>query len=186
MIFLDPAHESLEEVFSLGIYYPYRLPGGVRNPAFNGWSGMILDIKEAKRYGIDFFYKQLDPLLAKKIAIVTVPSSDVEKTTSGIRLLAQRLADNGRVDATGCLVRHQSISKLATGGSREKGVHLHSIRVEHHDLIRDRDVLLLDDILTTGGSIRACRELLLQAGVQRVKCAVLGKTFGAQNDTVFD
>jgi predicted amidophosphoribosyltransferase len=39
-----------------------------------------------------------------------------------------------------------------------------------------REVLLLDDVTTSGSSLEACKRLLLDAGAAAVKCAALGRT----------
>lgn len=53
---------------------------------------------------------------------------------------------------------------------------MNSIRVEHAELIQGREVLLLDDVTTSGNSLVACRQLLLEAGAARVKYMALGRT----------
>ncbi len=55
-------------------------------------------------------------------------------------------------------------------------MHLGSISVVKAHLIRGRQVLLLDDIVTTGNSFRACRMLLEQNGATLVKCLALAQT----------
>jgi len=90
--------------------------------------------------------------------------------------LATELAKRGtRVDGSDCLVRTTKIDKLAHGGDRSIEVHLQSIAVALPELIRKRDVLLLDDVMRTGNSLFACRKLLLDAGARSVQCAAIGR-----------
>jgi hypothetical protein len=186
MIFVDPTTEASDEVFSLGVYYP------VKDPRFSsdGHSKAILKIKYRhgeepdsqpwkqgnKTIALANFYRRLDGLLAPGIAIAVVPSHKTFLNPSGIQELAQRLAANQRIDATGCLIRRKAIPKLAKGGNRSVVRHLETIEVQHAELITGRDVLLLDDVTTSGGSLDACRQLLLGAGALAVKRAVLGTT----------
>lgn len=188
MIFINPELETSEDLVTLGTYYPT----GHEQFQNSSLSKAILNIKY--RHGEDpdskpwkqankmnalrAFQRKLDPMLAAGIAIAVVPPHDPGSTRSGIQELAQGLAANGRVDACSCLVRHTAIQKLATGGPRSIEVHLGSIRVDNAELIKDREVLLLDDVSTSGSSLEACRRLLLEAGAAAVKCAVLGKTVG--------
>lgn len=176
MIFTDPANNNLSEILCLGNYYPYRLSDRTKNPDFDSWSGRILDIKENKSSSVNFFFNYLNSMLSQGIAIAVVPSHCPDKTDSGIRQLARQLAKFGRIDATSCLVRHTKIDKLAFGGNRSTNVHLNSIKVESPEVIRNREVLLLDDVSTSGNSLLGCKHLLEQVGVQSVQCVALGQT----------
>jgi predicted amidophosphoribosyltransferase len=92
---------------------------------------------------------------------------------SGVRDVAEALAANNRVDATGCLVRHTTIPKLAMGGGGSIQVHLDSLRVEHPELIAGRAVLLLDCVTASGTSLQACQKLLMDAGAKVVQMLAL-------------
>lgn len=163
-------------IISLGPYYPYWL-GGARNPAFDHRSGRILDLKGKEPEGVRYFLNELTPLLDRGFAIAIVPSHDPVNTHPGIRLLAQQLATLGYgVDATSCLVRHTLSPKKAQGGPRNVESDLATIRVENADLFSGKEVLLLDDVTTTGGSLMACQQLLLQSGATLVQCVALGQT----------
>jgi predicted amidophosphoribosyltransferase len=186
MIFLDPLINDSDDVYSLGPYYPSKDPQFSKD----SFSKTVLKIKyrhdsdkdpqawklRNKTLAIREVLRRIDPLVSKNIAIAVVPSHDKAGSVSGIHQLAKALAGNGRIDATECLVRHKKIRKLALGGSRSVETHLNSIRVEGADAIQGREVLLLDDVATSGNSLEACRQLLLAAGAERVKCMVLGRT----------
>ena len=135
----------------IAVYGTY-LPGGVHRAAggdrsnFPSHSGLILDLKGLSSHAINHFREMVEPELHHGIAIAVVPSHDPAKTHGGLHALAAALAERGkRIDASGCLVRRQKIDKLAHGGSRDKSVHLNSISVVRPNLIKGRDVLLLDD-----------------------------------------
>lgn len=186
MIFLDPTIDGSDDFYVLGKYYPST------DPKFkeDDFSKTLLALKyrhdtdekpedwklRNRKRAIERFLGGLDPLLSSDIAITVVPSSDPAASMSGIHELAQVLAAKGRLDATECLVRFERINKLATGGDRGIERHLNSMRVEHSELIQGREVLLLDDVTTSGNSLSAGRQLLLKAGAKRVKCMVLGRT----------
>ncbi len=167
-----------EDITVLGPYNPYRTHiemGGDRNN-YPSHSGRILDLKDCLPKGIDYFIPLRDKLKITE-AITIVPSHDPAKTTSGLALLVAKLTDGqGYVDASGCLVRHTKIQKLASGGDRSKQVHLDSIRVANTQLIEGRRVLLIDDVMTSGNSLIACKSLLLTAGAAHVTCLALGRT----------
>jgi predicted amidophosphoribosyltransferase len=46
-----------------------------------------------------------------------------------------------------------------------------------HYTIKDREVILLDDVCTSGSSLKACEKLLINAGASKVYKVVLGLTY---------
>jgi hypothetical protein len=136
--------------------------------------GMIFLYKEGKSNAVAHFAAKIDPELADGIVIVTVPSHDPSKPGAGLKKLAAAPAKSGnRVDGSDCLVRTKKIAKLASGGDRSKEIHLESIEVAKADLIKGKNVLLLDDVTKTGNSLEACAELLLSSGAKVVQRATI-------------
>jgi hypoxanthine phosphoribosyltransferase len=170
---------ELKENYYLRNYHPIRLQGE-ENPYFDDWSENLLLLKTKTPNLVDFWYTEIEQHLKNEsFAIAVVPSSSSENKISGIHLVAQKIAKSRQItitDATSCLRRYRSIDKLALGGSRELATHTSSIEVINSHLIKNKNVLLVDDISTTGNSLRACKELLLKAGARKVKCVALGKT----------
>lgn len=164
-------------ITALRPYRPYR-SYGVINPDFDGYSSMVLNLKNIHDSAIQYFYNRLNPIIfGQDLVICYVPSSDPAKTNTGIRRLATRLAaQNGRTNATECLVRTKKIDKLATGGNRDIQVHLDSIKVDRAELIKNKTVLLLDDVTTSHNSLLAGKQLLLAAGAKNVYCLALAQT----------
>lgn len=175
MIFTEGRLEESDATGFLAEYYRYKI-NGEKNPKWNAFCGFVLDLKDKKASGLLYFFKRVNPLIAKDVVICTVPSSDPEKTQTGIRLLALQLCSAGRLDGTGCLVRTRKVEKASHGGPRSVGLHLDTIRVSNEHIIKDAEVLLLDDVTTTGASIFACQRLLLDAGAGIVKSFALAKT----------
>ena len=167
-------------ITSLGEYRPWgwHKECGGNGSDYPTHSGRILDLKGKKAVGLNYFFDYMADKVKKPTAIAVVPSHDAEKgPNSGVHSLANRLASGlGLSNGGACLVRHTTVPKLATGGDRDIGVHLDSIRVENADLIKGQRVLLLDDVKTSGNSLAACRRLLLDAGAAEVKMVALGRT----------
>jgi predicted amidophosphoribosyltransferase len=183
MAFLDPSLNNPNSIKYCGKYQPYRIRDSWGNLALNSnfdrYSGLVLDLKEGKPEAIEYFYNLINPIIKNNIAIACVPSHDPQKVDSGIKRLAIKLASSGnRIDATSCLIRHTKIAKLATGGDREKNVHLNSIKATNLNLIRNRTVLIIDDVTTTHNSLLACQEILLQSGATNVQCLAVAQTEG--------
>ena len=171
MIFVDDEKNDDSVIRRYGVYHPWH---GGNNPEFDRYSGRILDLKDGNKGAVDYFFKRVDPTLRKGIAIVAFPSKEPDNYASGLYPLCERLARNGRIDASRCLKRLYEVEKRTQGGSRSIQASLDSIEVVNVHLIRGRNVLLLDDVTTSGNSLKAGRQLLLEAGASYVQCAALG------------
>ncbi len=55
-----------------------------------------------------------------------------------------------------------------------------AFRVVHAEALRGRDVLLVDDILTTGATARECARVLLRAGAASVRVATYARTLSEE------
>jgi hypothetical protein len=167
------------DIVTLDAYHKYwTIFREVRNPHFDGRSSDLLNFKKGEAPVIAKFYNRLNALLIDAdFAVCYVPSCTAYKVETPVLQLAQMLTGHSkRLDATGCIVRHTTIPKLATGGDRSMSVHLNSLRIENSALIKGKQVLLLDDITTTHNSLRACAQLLVGAGAAKVYCLALGQT----------
>lgn len=159
-------------------YHPYWIDraAGIKNPRFDDRSGWILNLKRSAPNALQQFYNDIEPLLGTGFAIAIVPSHNPQNSESGIRSLAQMLARHDRIDATTCLQRFCLIRKLSDGGDRGLAVHLNSIRIENGELVQGVQVLLMDDVMTTGNSLDACSQLLIRTGAVCVQRFALART----------
>lgn len=136
------------------------------------FSRMVLSLKNyVDSSALEFFFKLLHPHLEKGLPLVSVPSSTAGKTNSGIMRLAKMLSKPacGRIDATSCLVRATSVKPNHMRGERSITKHLNSIEVVDSHLIQGQTLILLDDICSTGSTLDACDQLLMEAGAVGVK-----------------
>lgn len=179
MIFIKKEQYLPDSRYYLTKYYRYKIYGQ-KNPAFQAsQSGLVLDLKEGQDHAVDFFLRQLlaSFSISPDITICTVPSSDPVNTETGIIILAKRLAVSEKcIDGSSCLIRTKKIEKLASGGSREISVHFDSIKVFNTSLVKKREVLLLDDVMTSGNSLEACKKLLYDAGATAVQAMAIAQT----------
>lgn len=140
-----------------------------------GWTQLITALNDERQWPLKRLFEILDPMLEQDIAIAVVPTHMAYQAFWPTRTLAQQLAENNRVDATSCLVRHTTIRRITFGGPSTKVLHRQTIRVENPHIIQDKRVLLLDDIAKSGASLIACREMLLEAGATLVQAMAIGR-----------
>jgi len=145
----------------------------------NAESRRILDLKQDRSSAIEYYSDKLNAKLTLDDFVICVvpPSSASRNPSSGIHKVAKNLAKKGlRLDGTSVLVRTKSIQKKSYGGCRDLSVDLESIEVKDPDIIRGRKVLLLDDVTTTGNSLKANKTLLLQHKPLEVVTFALAQT----------
>ena len=116
-----------------------------------------------------------DHLLAACDTVCSIPASKTENVETPVTTLSHMVAEMASIrDGTGWLVRHKTVlpAGFLSIGTNE-GKHLDSVRVAHGDLAAGRTILLLDDFIDTGSTMRACRHLLYAVGAKRVLCLAL-------------
>lgn len=177
MVFRNESWNNTGEIVVYSNYHKYWLDKErkIKNPLFDVFSGKILDLKEGKLSAVRYFYNLLDMEICKGVTICAVPSSDSSKEATGIGMLAEMLAENGRINKTYFLRRNKDIDKLALGGRRDRNIHMQSIETVQEINIEGDIVLLMDDVTTTGNSLYACKEILVQSGAEHVEMFALGK-----------
>lgn len=178
MVFKDDSKiKRYGKIATLGEYHPYyKADGKEKNPEFNLYGKMILDLKSNNFKAIKYFFSFLNEVINPDIAIAVVPSHTVKNIETGIKQLAMMLAKQNRINAVQCLKRIADIPKQSKGGERKKEIHLNTITVVRPEIILGKPVLLLDDISTTSNSLIACQELLTENRAKLVQCLALGIT----------
>lgn len=177
MVFTNQQWDEIEDIVVYSNYHRYwqNKELRIKNPYFDVFSGKILDLKEGKPEAVKYFYNLINDEICDGVTICVVPSSDSSKIQSGIGMLGSMLAENGRVNKVYYLRRIQTIDKLALGGRRDKEIHMKTISTLDDVDVTGDIILLMDDVTTTGNSLYACKEILLQRGARVVKMFALGK-----------
>ncbi|WP_186060977.1 hypothetical protein [Burkholderia gladioli] len=162
-----------------------------KNPAFDINCRRLLDLKHATERGhgaaVAHFSKSVETFLAAQgipppdlqVYLAVVPSSKKGEWGPGLdQICANLIRKNSNfVDSRRVLERVNTIQKLASGGNRNFSVHEESIRIGNGgNKVVKKTILLLDDIATTGNSLRACAAKLYEAGAAKVLPLALGQT----------
>jgi predicted amidophosphoribosyltransferase len=115
--------------------------------------------------------------LCEDITICVVPSHKAgNENTSGISILAQRLAASGRINGVNYLIRTKDVDKKALGGSRKRDVDENTIEVNNNAKVTGSVILLVDDVTTSGNSLKVCKDKLLESGAERVAMFAIGQS----------
>ena len=72
-------------------------------------------------------------------------------------------------------VKNTQTQTELTKKEREENVK-HAFKAENKELLKDRVVLLVDDVYTTGSTLNECASVLKQAGAKQVYCLTLAHT----------
>jgi predicted amidophosphoribosyltransferase len=142
----------------------------------------MLDTKSIEYYyykkAIKYFTNRLLVILSdtEEYVICVIPTHAVGTAPSGIRTIAKRLCSPPIIDGTDVLSRVFEIPKKAIDGSRDLQVEMESLTVRNKSIVKGRQVLLLDDVTTTGTSLKAGKYLLERAGVALIALLALAKT----------
>ena len=183
------AQADLEKtVVYLSDYEPYR---DGSNPRFNGVSQRLLNLKRGDPDAIDYYAALLNRKMQEMATciegvdlypsvLVTMPShqQDASEDESPIDQVCALVADSNwhMQDGRHCLYRTETVERQAGGKRRSLKNHYESLGLRDVDMLRSQVVILLDDVVTTGRSMRAAYYRLKQAKVREVLCVALAGT----------
>lgn len=154
-------------------------------------SQAILRFKDGYETEIERFAYEIKEALINKAGndisifegakVILVPSHRYGEWSESLLRVAQVICKElGMDNRSRALLRTTNHAKLSTGGERSVESHLRTIELKRAYAIsgefKGQRVLILDDITTTGNSIRACAQILRKAGVLEVEAVTIGQT----------
>jgi len=172
---------------------PYCPKHGRPYDEMDEFSSMILTLKTGRtskngrfyNRAIRLFHTWLEELLAdEEFAICVYPSHKKGPARAGITKIAKLLSEYSakRIDGTDVLVRAFDVDKKSHGGKRDFQEEIKSLKVANEYKIKGKQVLLLDDVTTTGVSLKAGKKVLENAGAELVALIALGRTVKCDED----
>ena len=163
------------KVHNIGLYHPKSRS----NEKHDAFSARILNFKDGCPDALNYFYEycKTHPYLKNNSSavLVCVPGHVPRKTYGPLQKLADKLSQDFCTYLPNALKRTRKIDKLSSGGNRSLSVHLQSLEVDCAG-IRGKMVVILDDVTTTGKSLKACEKKLETCRPNSIRAIVFGKT----------
>lgn len=167
------------EVEQINIFYLFHYKDIIRNK-------MISYKFNDKSYLHQMFYEIL--IKSKKACeftknydiIIPVPMYRRKKAKRGYNqseLIARKVAKNFHISInTKILLKTKNTPMQSSLGKEDRIKNVQSVyKVENQEKIKDKNVLLVDDIYTTGATVKECKRMLQLAGAKKVGIMIIAK-----------
>lgn len=175
--------EDVDSVYYLGEYMPFS-----HSHSPNDFDRKVMNIKNYEEEdwkvrkqieAINYFTNILKTIVIKDCVVCRIPRSESGSHENHICTIARNLsrAKEYITDGTHCLNRFKTIQTAHISGIHSKEDHLRSLRVINPEIVKGKDILLLDDVITFGASMSACFELLEKVGAK----SIVGLGMGLSN-----
>lgn len=145
-----------------------------------------VEYKKLKNIFISNFLKKFDNDLLDYDIIACVPSHCMGSYNDNplARMIEEiskiHIYVNGKkkiyTDGSQYLLRYKTIPEQKTQKKRCEDTHLDSVKLKENINVNGKNIILIDDITTSGSSLRACKKILKDAGANEVICFAFGKT----------
>lgn len=123
-------------------------------------------------------YNSNADLAAANYLVVAVPTATTRVRERGFdhaQLLAKQLGNQLGLQTSKCLSRLGQSRQVGAKKGARMVQQAHSYYVRRPDVVSGRNVLLIDDVVTTGATLKAAAKVLRAAGAKRVDALVLAK-----------
>ncbi|MEM7071410.1 MAG: ComF family protein [Pseudomonadota bacterium] len=147
---------------------------------------LILAFKQSDRTELAYFFSAMMQFrlwhdLAPDTLVVPVPLHPIRlwlRRYNQAGLLAAQIAQSKNLELTHTLLKRNRLTKIQGKISRKNRyknmMNAFIVKDPHHHL-RERPVLLVDDVFTTGATLSACAKILIQNGAKHVRAITIAR-----------
>ena len=155
------------------MYYP------VRSGLFNPVSQLILDFKNCIPEAFNYFRLKTSSWIKQNLhdsyMICAVPSSKGGFVNSITRLAEKLSGDHpSMIDGSQCIVKLMTHESFCKTNKRDADLLRRSTFISDH--VKGYNILLLDDITSSGTSFNVISQMLLDKGANSVTCLAMAQT----------
>ena len=165
-------------------YHPFS-KGGQKNPLFNNDSKRLLDFKDAANTkhaaAVNFFCGRVKTILNQNKygpnffdLLGIVPSSSAGRHSPGLVTLLNNIGSTHQGLSPTLINRMISVVPSHAGGPRDPQIHIRSLAI--NGIVKDKNILLIDDVVTSGSIFSACCSILKLHGAKNIVCIALART----------
>lgn len=159
------------------VYFDEYIPRRFRIDTDHEPSLKLLRFKEGDPDAVNFYADKVERHLRGSLTLCCAPSHAKGHWGKGLLSLVDILSRRTSCEAGAKLIaRTSDTERRSQGGNRDAATNLASMQVVDPRQCRDKDMVVIDDIVTSGGTLCACAELLWQAGASSVACVTMGRT----------
>ena len=163
-------------IFNCGQYHPYWL-NGMQNPNCDRLSKLMMDFKDPENNNHHFSVNHFSNLILECVrgyafndtaitqlpfTVTVTPSHSADSVSPALMNIAMNLCEQIPLwSYFQFLRRHTTVpSSHREGGQRNMATHLDSMVVENKVFVQNRNIIILDDVTTSGSTLSACYHLL--------------------------
>jgi len=169
---------SLEFNYISDYYRKYHFGDININTQYNEFCESLEGLKNNISNDIQIFFSLLKNIFSsEEFIIITIPSHNPKNNNTGIKRLAKLLIEHNKniIDGTDILIRIKEINKH--GQNRTLSEQYNSMILNKDISLKNKIILLFDDIYTIGNTINAAKKLIEKENIKNIEKLTLAKTF---------